>query len=315
MRQNGYLANQTMTETGKSPDPRLDASNGHLSVYVEDAHPAPVPFMFEQQSKRLGVSVVLSFIFDAAFLALLVFLNRLPVTTGFTLVPEVPPSSIVWLNEPGPGGGGGGGGNQMKEPPKKAELPGRDKISIPVAPAVELEIPKETQTEPEPVQQLTIPAMTMASATENAPGVLDTLPGPPTVSQGAGVGGGSGTGTGTGVGSGSGSGLGPGSGGGTGGGVYRLGSGVVSPVDIFKPKPSYTAEAMRARIQGSVWVQCVVQTNGKCTDIEVVRHLDERFGLDQEAVKSVRQWIFKPGTRLGQPVPVLVTIEVEFALR
>lgn len=46
-----------------------------------------------------------------------------------------------------------------------------------------------------------------------------------------------------------------------------------------------------------------------------MRSLDPTFGLDNEATNSVRQWRFKPGTRLGQPVPVLVTIEVEFALR
>ncbi len=303
-----------MTDT-KPPEPLVNVSQGHLSVYVEGAHPAAVPFLFEQQSKRLGISVVLSFLFDAAFLAFLVFLSRLPVKTGFTLVAERPPSGIVWLNEPGPGGGGGGGGNQMKEPPKKAELPGKDKISVPVSKPVELEIPKETKDEQEPVQELTIPALTLASDTQNTPGVIDSLPGPPTLSQGSGSGGGAGTGTGTGVGSGTGSGLGPGSGGGTGGGVYRLGSGIVSPVPVTIPKPAYTAEAMRARIQGKALVGCVVQTTGVCTDIELLHSLDPRFGLDNEALKSVRLWKFRPGLRFGQPVPVYITIEVEFALR
>jgi TonB family protein len=285
-------------------------------VYVEGAHPASVPFQFEHQSKRLGVSVVLSFAFDVALVALLVFLSRLPASnTGFTFQQEVPPSNIIWLVERGPGGGGGGGGNQMKEPPRKVELPGKDRVSVPVAKPPEFEAPKETQEEPQPVQQLVIPAQTLASNAQDLPGILDAPPAPPTISQGAGTGGGSGTGTGSGIGSGTGSGLGPGSGGGTGGGVYRLGSGIVSPQDIFKPKPNYTAEAMRARIQGSVLVECVVQPSGVCTDIQIVRSLDPRFGLDQEAVKSVRQWRFKPGTRLGQPVAVLVTIEVEFALR
>ena len=42
------------------------------------------------------------------------------------------PREIVWLAEPGAGGGGGGGGNQQKEPIKKAELPGKEKITVPV---------------------------------------------------------------------------------------------------------------------------------------------------------------------------------------
>jgi len=300
-----------------APERRLNASNGHVSVYVEGAHPEDVPFQFERQTKRLGWSVVASFAIDAGFIALILFLSRLPVSTkGFILQPDEPPTNIIWLNEPGPGGGGGGGGNQMKEPPRQVELPGRDKISVPVTKPPSLEVKKETKEEPQPVQQLIIPAQTLAASAEDIPGVLNTPPpGPPTASQGSGTGGGAGSGAGSGVGPGTGPGLGPGSGGGTGGGVYRLGSGITSPIDIYKPKPNYTAEAMRARIQGSVLVQCVVQTTGVCTDVEVVRHLDQTFGLDEEAVKSVRQWKFKPGMRLGQPVPVLVTIEVEFALR
>jgi outer membrane biosynthesis protein TonB len=39
------------------------------------------------------------------------------------------------------------------------------------------------------------------------------------------------------------------------------------------------------------------------------------FGLDLEAIKAARQWRFRPGTRLGSPVPVLITIQLDFALR
>ena len=60
------------------------------------------------------------------------------------------------------------------------------------------------------------------------------------------------TGTGTGVGPGTGSGLGPGWGGGTGGGAYRPGSGIDLPELVFEKKPNYTADAMRAKIQGTV---------------------------------------------------------------
>src|SRR5439155_15671701 len=111
----------------------------------------------------------------------------------------------------------------------------------------------------------------LAASTDSLPGVIEAAVGPPTLSQGSGSGGGAGTGAGSGIGPGNGSGLGPGSGGGTGGGVYRPGSGVTSPVPTVSPKPQYTAEAMRARIQGSVLVECVVQPTGSCSDIEIVR--------------------------------------------
>jgi TonB family protein len=46
-----------------------------------------------------------------------------------------------------------------------------------------------------------------------------------------------------------------------------------------------------------------------------VRSLDSAFGLDQEAIKAARQWRFAPGTKQGEPVPVLVTIAIAFTLR
>lgn len=300
-----------------SPPVRANTSAGHLSVHVEGAHPAEVRFSFEQEPKRLGASMIASVGLQALTVALLVFSTRYhpQATSDVVAVAEKPNQNIVWLNVPGPGGGGGGGGNRMKEPPRKAELPGKDKITVPVTKPPKLEAPKEAKNEPNPIEQLLIPAKTLGDSQNSLPGAIDGPPGPPTLSQGSGSGGGSGTGTGTGIGPGTGSGLGPGSGGGTGGGVFRPGSGITNPVPIVKPEPRYTSDAMRARIQGTVWVRCVVQTSGVCTDLAVERSLDSTFGLDDEALKSVRLWRFKPGMRLGQPVPVEVIIEVGFTLR
>src|SRR5581483_1937435 len=160
-----------------------------------------------------------------------------------------------------------------------------------------------------------IPARELAAAANELPGAIEAPPGPPTLSQGSGSGGGAGTGTGTGIGPGTGSGLGPGSGGGTGGGIYRPGSGVTTPILVREVKPQYTSDAMRAKIQGTVWVECVVKQDGTVGDVRVVRSLDPLFGLDQEAVKAARQWRFRPGLRNGEPVPVLITIELTFTLR
>ena len=95
----------------------------------------------------------------------------------------------------------------------------------------------------------------------------------------------------------------------------RPGNGVETPKVLREVKPQYTPQAMRAKIQGQVLLECVVNTDGSVSNIKVVRSLDSSFGLDQEAVKAARQWQFVPGTRLGQPVPVLVTIEIAFTLR
>jgi protein TonB len=80
-------------------------------------------------------------------------------------------------------------------------------------------------------------------------------------------------------------------------------------------KPNYTVEAMRAKIQGIVVLECVVLTDGTIGDARITKSLDKTFGLDEEAIRTAKQWRFKPGRRFGQPVPVFVTLELSFTLR
>jgi TonB family protein len=122
----------------------------------------------------------------------------------------------------------------------------------------------------------------------------------------------SGNGIGTGIGSGKGPGVGPGSGGGFGGGAYRIGGGVSAPVPIFRPEPEYSEEARKAKWQGAVLLQLVVDENGVPQEIKVVRSLG--LGLDQKAIEAVQKWRFKPGLKDGKPVPVSANIEVNFRL-
>ena len=93
------------------------------------------------------------------------------------------------------------------------------------------------------------------------------------------------------------------------------GNGVTLPRLLREVKPDYTSDAMRAKVQGTVLLECVVNVEGEVEQIKVIRSLDQTFGLDQQAIKAAKQWRFAPGTRLGQPVPVLVTIELSFTLR
>ena len=306
-----------MADTPQTAEVRANVSLGHLSVHVEGDHPAEVPFLFEQQEKRFAPAAAASMathvVMGIAVFLLIKYGPRPVYTEAF--LPAQPPSSIVWLSEPGPGGGGGGGGNQMKEPPRKAELPGKDKVTVPVEKPPKVELQKQAKNEPNPIEQLNIPAKSLAAAQDSLPGAVEAPPGPPTLSQGPGTGGGAGSGTGTGIGPGSGSGLGPGSGGNTGGGVYRPGNGVTLPTVLFEKRPMYTSDAMRAKVQGTVLLECVVNPDGSVGDVQVIRSLDPTFGLDQEAIKAARLWKFRPGTRMGQPVPVLVTIELTFTLR
>ncbi len=82
------------------------------------------------------------------------------------------------------------------------------------------------------------------------------------------------------------------------------------------PRPQYTADAMRAKIQGRVEIECIVEPNRSMrADSRSCGSLDPVFGLDQEAIKAVRQWRFVPGRLKGKDVPVIITIELTFTLR
>ena len=98
--------------------------------------------------------------------------------------------------------------------------------------------------------------------------------------------------------------------------VYEAGtSGVSLPVVIRQVQPNYTAAAIAARIQGSVLMTAVVLTDGTVGEVIVTRSLDTVYGLDAEAVRAAKQWLFTPGMKDGRPVAVRVTIEMTFTLR
>ncbi len=289
----------------------VNTGAGHLTV-LSGLHARELSFSFEHPQSRVGVGA--SIATHILFFALAIFIATYgPTPSATSPQNDRLPTDIVWLQEPGPGGGGGGGGNQMPEPPKKAEVPGKQVISVPVT-RPETPTPQPKPEEP-PDPMLNIPAKTLGDTAQMNPGLLESAMAASMISQGTGSGGGGGTGQGTGIGSGRGSGLGAGEGGGTGGGVYRPGNGVELPRVLQEIRPQYTADAMRAKVQGTVWVECVVLPDGTVGEATITKSLDSVFGLDQEALKAAKRWRFIPGRRLGQPVPVLVTIELTFTLR
>jgi TonB family protein len=136
--------------------------------------------------------------------------------------------------------------------------------------------------------------------------------GNPLGSIGGGGGFGSGGGIGNGRGGGIGNGTGSGAGGGNGGGVYSVGNGTTAPTVLTRVDPEYSEEARKAKWQGAVLLQLVVDENGVPQEIKVVRSLG--LGLDQKAIEAVQKWRFKPGLKDGKAVPVSANIEVNFRL-
>jgi TonB family protein len=87
---------------------------------------------------------------------------------------------------------------------------------------------------------------------------------------------------------------------------------VLAPRPTYTPEPEFSEQARRAKFQGTVILQIVVNKKG-----DVVRVILERalgMGLDQNAMEGVERWRFSPATRNGQPVAVALNIEVAFNL-
>jgi len=96
-------------------------------------------------------------------------------------------------------------------------------------------------------------------------------------------------------------------------GPYKVGDGVKAPVLVREVKPTYTPSAMQRGVQGNVEVEAIVLADGTVGDVTVKKSLDPE--LDEQAVKATKQWTFRPGTKDGQAVDVLVQIELTFRLK
>jgi TonB family protein len=71
---------------------------------------------------------------------------------------------------------------------------------------------------------------------------------------------------------------------------------------------------MQAKITGDVLLEVVVLANGTVGSARVLRSLDRRHGLDDEAVRTAKLWRFKPATVAGTPVDTIVQIVLEFRI-
>ncbi len=106
---------------------------------------------------------------------------------------------------------------------------------------------------------------------------------------------------------------GPGWGPGDGNSVYVPGqTGVVIPALIFAPEAEFSDEARRNKYQGTCMLSVIVDAHGTPQNVHVIRTLG--MGLDEKALEAVRRYRFKPGTKDGKPVPVIISVAVDFRL-
>jgi len=95
-------------------------------------------------------------------------------------------------------------------------------------------------------------------------------------------------------------------------GVFRVVQGITAPRIIKSARPNYPPEATRAKVQGRVKLEMVVHADGTVGEVRVVSSLDRKFGVDDAAVKAVKEMRFAPAMKDGVAVPVLLSTEMAF---
>jgi protein TonB len=92
----------------------------------------------------------------------------------------------------------------------------------------------------------------------------------------------------------------------------RIGGTIREPKKLKHVNPVYPAIARQARVQGVVILEATLDPSGKVAKVRVLRGIPL---LDQAAVEAVQQWVYTPTLLNGVPVPVIMTITVNFTLQ
>ncbi len=193
-----------------------------------------------------------------------------------------------------------GGGEKPKAAPPKLQP------TVPKPKPVTVPIPDPTPQAPEPLlkQEIDTPRVVAEISDDFNIGQISAPPGRP----GRGGVGQGGTGTDSGPLAGSGVAAGDGT------GIYKMSGSITDPRLIAKTTPSYTDEAIKAKVQGVVILRAIIRKNGQIDSFQVLRGLG--YGLEERAIQEIAtKWRFRPGTLNGRPIDVLATIEVQFNLR
>jgi periplasmic protein TonB len=93
--------------------------------------------------------------------------------------------------------------------------------------------------------------------------------------------------------------------------AVRVGGQIKEPKKLKNVNPSYPDIAKQARVQGVVILECTISPQGKVTDVKVLRGIPL---LDAAAIEAVKQWVYSPTLLNGVPVPVIMTVTVNFRL-
>jgi len=94
-------------------------------------------------------------------------------------------------------------------------------------------------------------------------------------------------------------------------GPVRVGGAIREPTKLHNVTPVYPDIAKQARVQGIVILECTIGPDGKVVDVKILRGIPL---LDAAAVDAVKQWRYTATLLNGVPVPVIMTVTVNFRL-
>ncbi len=94
--------------------------------------------------------------------------------------------------------------------------------------------------------------------------------------------------------------------------LVRVAFGVRAPQKLRAVNPVYPPIAQSAPVQGIVIIEATIGADGQVTNARILRSVPL---LDQAAIDAVRQWEFTPTLLNGVPVPVVMTVTVNFTLK
>ena len=282
---------------------------GNPSQHVElTAVPVDVPEIWSKH--RAGVPRTLSVLAHTAIFALALVpwaKPPKPLPKGLVNIALYAPKRLVFPASDEPGGGGGG--RRQRTPPSLGKIPrSADRQLAPPDPEPTKSIDPTLIVEPSVIapQLAWLPQLNLSNI-----GDPDGALGPR--SAGSGDENGIGTGHRHGIGDGTGPGVGPDGHGGSGREIFRIRDGISAPVLITQVIPEYSEQARKARFQGRVVLDTIVEEDGSVRIVRVARGIG--FGLDEQAIAAVAQWRFRPARMNGKPVAVAMNIEVNFNLR
>lgn len=91
----------------------------------------------------------------------------------------------------------------------------------------------------------------------------------------------------------------------------RVGGNIGPPTKVHHVSPEYPPEALAASVGGVVIIEVTIDADGLVADVRLLRSVT---GLDDAAVAAVRQWRYTPTRLNGEPVPIILTVTVNFTV-